>query len=145
MVLLNNFVQVMGQYAVFEGRASRSEFWWYVLTSFIIALLIGIASLLLISVPYAFYVVNYGFVLAILTPTSAVTVRRLHDSGRSAWLLLNYVPMAFYTLTDLFDVPALKIFVPPIAVVGTICNIVLIVIMALPGNSGDNSYGAGLQ
>ena len=142
MVLLNNFVQVMGQYAVFEGRASRSEFWWYVLASFIISLLIVMASLPLIYVPYAFFLINYAFALAILTPSLAVTVRRLHDAGRSAWWLLMFVPMAYYTLTEFVDVPALKIFVPPIAVVGTICNIVLIVIMALPGNSGENRYGA---
>ena len=117
----------------------------FVLATLIITLPLGLVSIPLSFIPHATDIIIYAFILAIFTPTLGVTVRRLHDSGRSAWWLLNYVPMAFYTLTDLFDVPALKIFVPPIAVVGTICNIVLIVIMALPGNSGDNSYGAGLR
>ena len=117
----------------------------FVLATLIITLPLGLVSIPLSFIPHATDIIIYAFILAIFTPTLGVTVRRLHDSGRSAWWLLNYVPMAFYTLTDLFDVPALKIFVPPIAVVGTICNIVLIVIMALPGNCGNNSYGAGLR
>ena len=145
MILVKMFVQVMGKYAVFEGRASRSEFWWYVLASFIFSLLLVMASLPLIHVPYAFFLINYAFALAILTPSLAVTVRRLHDAGRSAWWLSMLIPMAYYTLTEFVDIPALKTFIPPVSVVGTICNIVLIVIMALPGNRGENRYGTAPQ
>ena len=46
MVLFQNFVQVMENYAVFDGRASRSEFWWYVLALLIVAFFIGLAAIL---------------------------------------------------------------------------------------------------
>jgi uncharacterized membrane protein YhaH (DUF805 family) len=41
MALYQNFVRVMENYAVFEGRASRSEFWWYVLATVIFMVLPG--------------------------------------------------------------------------------------------------------
>ena len=52
MILLHNFVQVMENYAVFEGRASRSEFWWFILAIPIVAFIIGRTCVLPI-IPYS--------------------------------------------------------------------------------------------
>lgn len=91
MVLYRNFVRAMENYAVFEGRASRSEFWWFLLATIIVAFFFGVATFPLSFIPYVFYLVIYAFVLAMFTPTLAVIVRRLHDTGRSAWWSIGFV------------------------------------------------------
>ena len=60
------------KYVTFSGRASRSEYWWFALLSFIVGF-----------IP----VVNFLSILLIL-PGLAVAVRRLHDVGKSGWNLL---------------------------------------------------------
>lgn len=72
------------KYAVFNGRASRSEYWWWALFTFLASLASGIASETLSAL----------FSLAILLPSLAVGARRLHDTDRSGWfLLLWFVPI----------------------------------------------------
>lgn len=62
-------------YAKFSGRASRSEYWWFVLFQFVIGLL------LILILPVLYYL----FFVATILPYLAVLVRRLHDTGRSGW------------------------------------------------------------
>jgi len=72
------------KYADFSGRASRSEFWWWALFVFLGSAVTGVISQMLSAV----------FSLAILLPYLAVAARRLHDTDRSAWLLLlNLIPL----------------------------------------------------
>ena len=78
-----------GAYAQFSGRASRSEYWWFVLASvlviFVAAFIDGIAGSAVVTV------IAYLF---LIIPGIAVSVRRLHDTNRSGWyLLLNLVPL----------------------------------------------------
>ena len=132
----------MEDYTVFEGRASRSEFWWYALALLIVAFFVGIPALFLSFIPYAPHILAFAFVLAIFTPTLAVIVRRLHDTGRSAWWSLGFVVSLIY---DLAGFIAPTGFNTPLLLVGTVLrlyNIALLVFMALPGNSGENKYRA---
>lgn len=69
------------KYATFEGRASRSEYWWFFLFTFIASTAAGIIS----PTVYAL------FSLAVLLPSLAVGVRRLHDTDRSGWFLLLWI------------------------------------------------------
>ena len=142
MILLHNFVRVMEKYAVFEGRASRPEFWWFVLATLIIGLPLGLVSIPLSFIPHATNIIVYAFILAIFTPALAVTVRRLHDTGRSAWWSLGFVLSPIFELAGFIDAPGLNTFLWLVWVVLLIYNIVLMVFMALPSNSGDNRYGA---
>jgi uncharacterized membrane protein YhaH (DUF805 family) len=76
------------KYATFSGRARRSEYWWFVLFQVVV---LGIAA----GLDNAFHTtfgsgMPYGWiyavaVLALVVPSIAVTVRRLHDTGRSGW------------------------------------------------------------
>jgi len=68
------------KYAAFEGRASRSEYWWWVLFT----LLAGAATSIISNQLSAI------FSLLVLLPSLAVGARRLHDTDRSAWFLLLY-------------------------------------------------------
>ena len=90
------FLYCLQHYADFNGRARRSEYWYFVLFNFIVSILIGlllgvIAGLL--NVPALVYLA-YLWSLAVFIPSLAVSVRRLHDIGRSGWwLLLSLIPL----------------------------------------------------
>ncbi|MDA8259800.1 MAG: DUF805 domain-containing protein [Betaproteobacteria bacterium] len=72
------------KYAEFNGRASRSEFWWWFLFTFLVSAGAGMVSETLSGL----------FSLAVLLPGLAVGARRLHDTDRSAWfLLLWFIPI----------------------------------------------------
>lgn len=103
---------VLKNYTNFEGRANRAEFWWFVLAHLIVSVVLyalGQASSML-GVFYAIYS------LAVLLPSIAVAMRRLHDTNKSGWLLL-------------------LVFVP---IVGAI---ILIVFYATQGDEQANNYG----
>ena len=77
------FVTCLKKYADFSGRATRSEYWWFVLCE---VLILGIATLINDTLPGL-------FALALVLPALAVGARRLHDTGRSGWwLLLMLIP-----------------------------------------------------
>ena len=85
MNIVESTKSCLRQYAVFAGRATRPEFWWFML-----------ACVLAISL--AEWLVGEGFsglvTLAVLLPALAVTARRLHDIGRSGWwMLIAWVPV----------------------------------------------------
>jgi uncharacterized membrane protein YhaH (DUF805 family) len=72
------------KYVDFGGRASRSEYWWFVLAYVIVAIVAGLI-----------HEVVYGLViLAFLLPLLSAGARRLHDIGKSGWwLLLGLIPL----------------------------------------------------
>jgi uncharacterized membrane protein YhaH (DUF805 family) len=82
------------KYAVFRGRASRSEYWFWTL----FVTLVTIASTVIVEATFAMAtsealfglvaLLDIGVSLALILPGIAVSVRRLHDIGRSAWNLL---------------------------------------------------------
>ena len=86
---MNWYIKCMKQYLDFSGRAQRTEFWMFVLFNFLISLGLAIID----------YVLGLGILqplygLAVLIPAIAVSVRRLHDTGRSGWwLLLALIPL----------------------------------------------------
>lgn len=71
----------------FTGRSSRGAYWWWVLFSIIASLLAGIFDVLVLSNPEAVNLSN-AFAAATFIPSLALTVRRLHDVGRSGWWYL---------------------------------------------------------
>ena len=76
-------------YVAFSGRASRSEFWWWVLFTFIFSIVSSGLDAILGSTP-VIYLLYY---LAMLLPSRAVAVRRLHDTDRSGWwILIGLIP-----------------------------------------------------
>jgi len=78
------------RYALFRGRASRSEFWWMFLFNFVVGVVFGI----LIAVASAFRVVESLYDLAVIVPGIALNARRLHDTNRSGWWqLLILIPI----------------------------------------------------
>ena len=81
------------KYTNFSGRASRSEFWLFVLFTFVVSLMLGFLDPLIAGVPFMDYDEVFAplstiFTIAIIIPSIAVNVRRLHDVNRSGWWLL---------------------------------------------------------
>lgn len=69
------------KYATFDGRASRSEYWWFFLFTFLVSVASSIVSETLSGL----------FSLGVLLPSLAVGARRLHDVDRSGWFLLLWL------------------------------------------------------
>ena len=87
------YVLVLNKYAIFSGRARRSEYWYFVLFNAIIYALLNILGFVL-KTEFLGMVYN----LAVLIPSIAVGVRRMHDTNNSGWFLL--IPI--YNLILLF-------------------------------------------
>ncbi len=76
-------------YADFKGRARRKEYWMFVLFNFIASWVLVILGSL-IKFPW----LSYLYTLAVIVPSLAVIVRRLHDTGRSGfWFFIGFVPI----------------------------------------------------
>ena len=109
---MNWYLAVLKKYAVFSGRAHREEFWMFVLFNIIIGFACGVIDWVL-GLPSILETI-YG--LGVLIPVIAVSVRRLHDTGRSGfWIFIGLVP-----------------------ILGVLA---LIYFYALDGESGSNQYG----
>ncbi|WP_251977663.1 zinc-ribbon domain-containing protein [Salinicola avicenniae] len=81
-------------YCVFQGRARRREYWFFVLFSMIFSLATGWLDAMLFDSAGGFGVFNLIYNLAVILPSLAVTVRRLHDTGRSGWWMwISLVPV----------------------------------------------------
>jgi uncharacterized membrane protein YhaH (DUF805 family) len=80
---MNYYFNAFKIYKNFRGRASRSEYWYFILFNIIAALLFGFFSGLL-RVPF----LNSLYLLAVSIPGLAVGARRMHDVGKSGWFLL---------------------------------------------------------
>lgn len=79
-------------YVVFEGRSRRSAYWFWALFTGLISLAISIVGGADNSGFFA--ILSSLWSLAVLLPTLAVAVRRLHDTNRSGWfLLLGFIPL----------------------------------------------------
>lgn len=90
------------KYATFSGRASRSEFWWVILASFLVGLLISVIDIVAsggvaeasASTTSIGDVLSGLLGLALIVPSLAIGARRLHDTNRSGWWqLIGLVPL----------------------------------------------------
>ena len=87
------------KYVDFSGRASRSEYWWFMLLMLLLQMgffviqmaVISVAPDLLMAVSGLSLVVSLGLFL----PNLSVTVRRLHDIGKSGWYILLIIALSF--------------------------------------------------
>jgi uncharacterized membrane protein YhaH (DUF805 family) len=96
---------VLENYANFNGRARRSEYWYYVLTN----ILIQFSFLVLFFILFAmekmeigllFYLLMVLYSLATMIPSLAVGVRRMHDVGKSGWYLLIPIYSLVLAITE---------------------------------------------
>lgn len=80
---MNYFLKVLKNYATFTGRARRSEYWYYILFCVLIGAALSVIGLLIKTT-----LLSNIYSLALLVPTIAVSIRRMHDVGKSGWFIL---------------------------------------------------------
>jgi uncharacterized membrane protein YhaH (DUF805 family) len=87
---VNWYIAVLKKYADFSGRASRTEYWTFALISLVIELVLGYIDIHtgMVSATLNFGLLSGLYALAVLLPSIAVGVRRLHDTSRSGWWML---------------------------------------------------------
>jgi uncharacterized membrane protein YhaH (DUF805 family) len=107
-------------YANFSGRARRSEFWYWALFTVIVGIVLGIIRAISAPLGLALEAI-WG--LATIVPFVAVAVRRFHDTGKSGWFFLLYIP------------GIVVLFIPAIVAIVFWCQ----------DSDGDNKYGPNLK
>lgn len=120
------------KYATFSGRASRSEYWWFMLFYFLALVALGfLAGVLAFATsgggaasPVSYAVVICGLaILAVFLPLISLTVRRFHDRNISGWWYLALFVLGF------------------VPYVGIVVGFAILVISVLPGTEGPNKFG----
>ena len=115
---MNWYLKVVKNYTGFEGRARRKEYWMFFLVNLVItaALVFIDAQTGLFSQGTGYGLFSGIYTLGVLLPCIAVSMRRLHDTGRSGWwLLISFIPL--------------------------IGIVVLVIFMILDSHADDNQYG----
>jgi uncharacterized membrane protein YhaH (DUF805 family) len=90
------YLEVLKKYAVFEGRAGRKEYWFFILFNILISMALGYVDWLTgnINPETGLGILSGIYALGVMIPGMAVSVRRLHDTDRSGWwLLITFVPV----------------------------------------------------
>lgn len=87
---MNWYIEVLRKYAVFTGRARRSEYWYFVLFNFLNSILASMMDITfgLYNEETGYGVINTIYAFSVLVPGLAVGVRRMHDIGKSGWYFL---------------------------------------------------------
>lgn len=78
--LMSAYVAAFKKYGDFSGRASRPEYWWFILGNIIVAFIVGIIGGMTGSAELASL-----YQLISMLPATAIATRRLHDVGKSGW------------------------------------------------------------
>jgi uncharacterized membrane protein YhaH (DUF805 family) len=95
---MQNYMEVLKKYAIFTGRARRQEYWMFYLFSILIWIAVYVFAFIFTTLIsnvaggtlFSIYIL---YSIAVIIPTLAVTVRRLHDTSKSAWyLLVLFIP-----------------------------------------------------
>jgi len=91
---MNWYLKAFKQYADFSGRATRSEYWYFILFYSILVIIASFVDTLLSGQDNTFPVVTMIVILVHIMPSLAVSVRRLHDIGKSGWwYLISLIPV----------------------------------------------------
>ncbi|MGZ5010391.1 MAG: DUF805 domain-containing protein [Methylobacter sp.] len=115
---MNWYLEVLKKYAVFNGKAQRKEYWYFLLISTVISIVLVLIDSVIgtLSEEAGIGLLSGIYSLAVLIPGISVAIRRLHDTDRSGWWFL-------------------------IALIPIIGGIVLLIFMVLDSAPGDNQYG----
>lgn len=106
------------KYATFRGRARRKEYWMFLLINLVVSVALALIDSLIGSVSESgMGLLSSVYSIGVLIPSLALSVRRLHDIGRTGWWVL-------------------------ISIIPVIGAVVLLVFMLLDSEPGSNRYGA---
>ncbi len=154
------FIKCLKQYTDFNSRARRSEFWWFTLINFIISMILFVCwiapivkmgfdpgevddmELIRLTLGSPFLYIYLLYYLAMLIPSIAVTVRRLHDTGRSGfWYFLFAGGSILGSVGSMFEETNIGLFIFLTCVSLAVC-IIYLVWMFTDSQPGDNQWGS---
>ncbi|UYV36219.1 DUF805 domain-containing protein [Rhodobacteraceae bacterium D3-12] len=134
------------KYANFSGRASRSEYWWFLLAVVIGAVVLSLPGIWILSTVYS---------LALFLPAAAAGARRLQDTGRPGWYI--FIPMGLGMIGQLFfnasvdigpdgmptEIPSMttSMFMGLFGLVQLVLVVVFIWWLTRPSEPQTNTYG----
>jgi uncharacterized membrane protein YhaH (DUF805 family) len=99
--MMNWYLEALKKYAVFNGRSRRKEYWMFVLFNFIIVFVLSFLEGMVANSSNGGQSILAGiYNLAVLVPTIALGVRRMHDTDHSGWWLLFPIMNLVYALTE---------------------------------------------
>ncbi len=126
------------KYVDFTGRARRKEYWWWVLFTVLVSLVLGVVDYVIGSAGGPRVLANLAN-LAMLLPSISVAARRLHDTDRSGWwLLLGVLPLIGWIVLLVLMGNGLGLLLGIIPLIGWI---VLLVFYCQRGTAGSNRFG----
>ncbi|MBL1143184.1 MAG: DUF805 domain-containing protein [Proteobacteria bacterium] len=106
------FTDAFKKYADFSGRATRTQYWMFILIYMIIYIVLAVIDAFVLGMPALSGVLS----LVAIIPSLSIAARRLHDTGRSGWwLLISLLPLI---------------------------GIIVLLVFLVMDSDGDNNYGA---
>lgn len=110
--------EALTKYAEFTGRSCRKEYWLFILMTIIVSMVLAVIDITIDTFDHeiGMGILSGIFIVIILIPYFAVSVRRLHDTDRTGWWML--------------------------ATVIPIIGLIVLVFMCLKGTDGSNQYGS---
>lgn len=128
-----------GKYCSFSGRASRSEFWWFVLFMFLVNVVVSIVAGFLPSA--AGNGLSILVSLAFILPNIGVTARRLHDRNLSGWWQLVPIVPTILLLAMIFTMSLTEAALILLSLLAVAVAVWFLMMLILPGASGPNRFG----
>ena len=97
MTIQESIKVCLRKYVDFSGRATRAEFWWWVLATTVVGIVLGVADswIDVLADRSSFTLFGIIFALVVLLPHLAVSARRLHDIGKTGWWQLLWAILAW--------------------------------------------------
>ena len=137
---MNYFIYCLKNYFNFSGRATRSEFWYFML--FVLLFGIVITLIEVIMGTYDSGILSLIYNLALLFPSLAVSTRRLHDTNRSGWWnLIMLVPIiieqAIFTKLENDWWNLIMLVLMLVLIIG----IIVLIVFYCQDSKEDNKYG----
>lgn len=139
-------IRPLKRFAKFSGRAPRAEFWWFYLATIVVDRILTAVDSSLIGFEG---ILAGSFSLIILLPSIAVTVRRLHDTGRSGWWVVAMIALLALAVASYVGGGLDESFEGPwawstvvLGVAALTMAVTLFVFTVSPGSPQTNRYGA---
>ena len=139
---MNYFIYCLKNYFNFSGRATRSEFWYFMLFLFLFGIVIKLIEVIMGMGIYDSGILSLIYDLALLIPTLAVSTRRLHDTNRSGWWnLIMLVPIiieqAIFTKLENDWWNLIMLVLMLVLIIG----IIVLIVFYCQDSKEDNKYG----
>lgn len=140
----NSLINVLRNAFNIQGRAGRPDYWWWALIVAIIGISLSVIDKIIFGTAFTEFVgpLFSVFFVAALIPSATLSIRRLHDTGRSGWWLIALIlfPVVFITL-GMFEIIFLPVAIMLTLAADAITFGILFKWLSQKSHEGENQYG----